>query len=743
LADAYDAWLRRLAEGRGLGDGTALVAVGGLGRREPAPYSDIDLVLIHTGPAKQVTALAESLWYPIWDSKVGLDHAVRTPNQAVAVARDDVKALLSLLAIRHVAGDAGVSAPLRERLLDLWRASAPQRVPELLEISQARWRVAGEAAFLLEPNLKDARGGLRDAQILRALAAAQLVDYPQAVREAYGTLLDIRGELHRRSRRDEDVLRQQEQPGLARTFELANADALLRRVNEAARTIGLALSIAWRRVETRRRPPRGLSPRRLLFGPLGSVVPPGRTPLAKDVVAQDGEVVLALAADPWADPVLVLRAARAAAENDLPLAPFALERLATESAPLRTPWPADALEEFVALLGAGRRAVRVLESLDQAGLLVRLVPEWDTVRFAAQHNPVHRFTVDRHLLETAAQASELVRQVSRPDLLLVGGLLHDIGKGYPGADHSETGAIIAERIANRMGLSYGDAATVTALVRHHLLLPNTATRRDLGDPMTISTVADAVGGSVELLELLHALTIADARATGPAVWSDWKAGLIADLVRRTRAVLGGGQLPTPPALDDRRRRLAEAGTLAVEMVGDEVVVAAPDSLGVLSRAAGVLALHSLDVRSASIHTHAGMAVNAFVVEPRFGTAPGAAILRNDLARSIDGSLPLAEKLSAKERAYSRGDRPDHQPPVVHWLDDAATDATVLELRTDDAIGLLYRVTAALEHCGVDIRSARVSSLGGSVVDAFYVTGADGRPVPPASRGEIERALQRI
>jgi [protein-PII] uridylyltransferase len=157
----------------------------------------------------------------------------------------------------------------------------------------------------------------------------------------------------------------------------------------------------------------------------------------------------------------------------------------------------------------------------------------------------------------------------------------------------------------------------------------------------------------------------------------------------------------------------------------------------------VLALHSLDVRSASIHTHAGMAVNAFVVEPRFGTAPGAAILRNDLARSIDGSLPLAEKLSAKERAYSRGDRPDHQPPAVHWLDDAATDATVLELRTDDAIGLLYRVTAALEHCGVDIRSARVSSLGGSVVDAFYVTAADGRPVPPASRGEIERALQRI
>jgi [protein-PII] uridylyltransferase len=742
LADAYDAWLRALPAAHRLGDGTALVAVGGLGRRESAPYSDVDLLLIHSGRADEVAKLADAFWYPIWDSKVGLDHAVRTPDQAVGVAKDDVKAMLSLLAIRHIAGDSGVSGPLRDRLFDLWRSTAPKRVPELHDICRARWRVAGEAAFLLEPNLKDARGGLRDAQILHALAAAQLVDYPHQVRAAYSVLLDVRAELHRRLHRDEDVLRQQEQPGLAREFDLGSSDALLRQVNEAARTIGLALDLAWRRVETRRRASRALSPRRWLAGSFGGV-PQNRTPLAKDVVDQDGEVVLALAADPWADPVLVLRAARAAAENDLPLAPFALERLATESGPLSQPWPVEASDEFVALLSHGRQAVPVLESLDQAGLLVRLIPEWAAVRFAAQHNPVHRWTVDRHLLETAAQASELLRQVTRPDLLLIGSLLHDIGKGYPGADHSVSGAIIAEKIANRMGLSYGDTATVTALVRHHLLLPNTATRRDLADPMTISSVADAVAGSVELLELLHALTIADALATGPTVWSDWKAGLVADLVRRVGAVLGGGQLPAATALDDRRRRLAEAGTLAVEIVGDEVVVAAPDSLGVLSRAAGVLALHSLDVRSASIHTYAGMAVNAFVVEPRFGTAPGAAILRNDLARSLEGSLPLAERLSAKERAYARSDLADRPPPAVHWLDDAATDATVLELRTADSIGLLYRVTSTLEHCGVDIRSARVSSLGGSVVDAFYVTDTDGRPVASASRKKIEAALQRV
>jgi [protein-PII] uridylyltransferase len=454
-------------------------------------------------------------------------------------------------------------------------------------------------------------------------------------------------------------------------------------------------------------------------------------------------VVLARDADPWSDPLLVLRAARAAAEQDLPLAPFAVERLATECAPIPVPWPAAAFDEFVCVLGTGSACVPVLEALDQAGILAQLIPEWDTVRFKIQHNPVHRFTVDRHLLETAAQAGALTRQVARPDLLLLGALLHDIGKGQPSGDHSVTGAVLAETIATRMGLSRPDVAMVVGLVRHHLLLPDTATRRDLEDPMTIATVAEAVGGSVELLELLQALTVADAAATGPLVWSEWKAGLIADLVHRTAALLEGAKPPSPGALDPRLRQLAEAGTLAVEVEPDRVIVAAPDSIGVLSRAAGVLALHSLDVRSATISTYARMAVNAFVVEPRFGTLPDAAIVRNDLARALDGTLPLAERLAAKEQAYSRGVPVATRPPTVQWFDDAATDATVLEIRAHDTIGLLYRITVALEQLEIDIRSARVSSLGGSVVDAFYVTTSDGAPIPAGARAAVESALVDI
>ena len=736
LAEAIDGWLRDRFDQIWNTPGVALVAVGGLGRREPAPYSDVDLVLLYTGKLGEVGALADRLWYPIWDSGVGLDHSVRTPDETIAVAKDDLKAMLGLLDLRHVAGDVAVSGPVRSRTLDLWRATAAKRVAEMGEIARARWEVAGEAAFLLEPNLKESRGGLRDAQSLQALAMAQLADVPLPVREARVNLLDIRAELQRRTARNEDVLRLQEQRGVADSLELSSGDDVLRQVSEAARRISLALDSTWRRVEAVRPAGRGLSPRRL-FGSPG----PDRVGLAKDVVSQGGEIVLSRDADPWADPLLVLRAARVAAEQNLPLSLFTLDRLATESAPVPQPWPDAARVDFLALLGQGWRAVPVIESLDQVGLLERLLPEWDAVRFKIQHNPVHRYTVDRHLLEAAAQASELTRMVTRPDLLLLGALLHDIGKGYRG-DHSVVGAPIAERIATRMGLSYGDAATVTALVRYHLLLPDTATRRDLDDPMTVKAVAEAVAGSAELLDLLHALTIADAAATGPAAWSDWKAGLISALVRRTRLVLTGGRLPDPPPLDAHRVQLAEAGSLAVEIDGDEVLVAAPDGLGVLSKTAGVLALHSLDVRAASISTHAGMAVNAFVVQSRFGQLPDPAVVRGDLAQAISGSLELAERLDAKERSYTRAGT-TRRPATVHWFDDAATDATVLELRADDAIGLLYRVTAALERVGVDIRSARVSSLGGSVVDAFYVTTRDGQPIPGGDRAQIDQVLTLI
>ncbi len=741
LSAAYDGWLLELfAANRDERPGVALVAVGGLGRREPAPYSDLDLVLLHEGKVAGLTAVADSIWYPIWDSGVSLDHSVRTPDQALAVAKDDLKALMGLLDIRHIAGDAGLTGRVRGSILDVWRATAVKRLDEMREISRARWGIAGEAAFLLEPNLKDSRGGLRDAQSLRALAAAQLVDYPVWVREAYPLLLDVRGELQRQTGGSDDVLRQQEHDGVAAALGIEAEDGkpdeprdiLLRRVNEAARSIAHELDVAWRRVASQR----AHTPRRRLFGSRPGVE---RVGLAKDVVLQNGELVLARDADPWADPGIVTRMARVAAEHDLPIAPFALERLASESAPAPIPWSDAVRTDFLAVLGAGAAAIPVLESLDQVGLLAALIPEWDTVRCRAQHNPVHRFTVDRHLLETAAAAAVDDGGVERRDLLLVAALLHDIGKGDPGGDHSVKGAVIAHRIAERMGFEDADVALIEDLTHHHLLLPNTATRRDLDDPMTIAIVRDLVGGSIELLEALHALSIADAKATGPAAWSDWKGRLVADLVRRVSDSIGGTRQAEPIPLDHERRELAEAGELAVVLRPNEVVVATADRAGALYRTAGVLALHSLDIREASICTHAGMAVNRFDVAPRFGAMPEAVLVRNDLARALRGELGLEGRLREKARTYSR--RPEGAPlrMTVHWFDDSA-DATVVEFRGEDEIGLLFRITRALERAGLDVRSARVSSVAGVVVDAFYVTDCDGKLIDPEHRLALESQL---
>jgi [protein-PII] uridylyltransferase len=744
LSDAYDGWLRSrfdaAAAAAGRTDGLALAAVGGLGRREPAPYSDLDLVLLHDGSRGEPGAVAEAIWYPIWDSGLGLDHSVRTPQQAGDVARDDVKVLQGLLDLRVVAGDEQLVASVRSAAVEQWRGSAPRRAGELRRLAEQRWTIAGEGAFLLEPDLKEARGGLRDAQLLRGLALAQLVDYPAVVRSATTLLLDVRGELHRNAARAQDVLLQQEQDGIAEAFGLAAADGgpdrdeLLRRVNHCARVVAHELDRAWRRIDT------GTERRPLLRRLFGSGSEPVREGIARDVVAQSGEVVLARDADPRADPGLVLRAARAAATHELPLAAYTLDRFAAEAAPVPEPWPAELRDDFVGLLGTGAAAVAVLESLDLSGLLAPLIPEWDAVRSRAQRNPVHRFTVDRHLLETAAAAAVHTREVARPDLLLVGALLHDIGKGYAG-DHSVVGARHAEVIATRMGFPAEDVAVIVALTRHHLLLPDTATRRDLDDPITVDIVCTAVGGSADVLELLHALSIADAAATGPGAWSDWKAGLIAELVHRAHARLGGVELPTPPQLDDEQRALAEDGRLAVLVRGDEVVVAVPDAVGALYRTAGVLALHSLDVRSATVCTYRDMAVNSFVVTARFGRMPDPALVRADLARAMQGELGLAQKLRDKERIY--GDDRRARPPTVAWFDDEATDATVLEIRAEDRIGLLCRITAALERSGLDVRSARVSSLGGSAVDAFYVTTRDARLVAPELRRDVEVELRQV
>jgi [protein-PII] uridylyltransferase len=716
-AAALDAWLASMFPSHL--SGVSLVAVGGLGRHDCAPYSDLDLVLLHNGTAG-IDRIAAALWYPIWDARLGLDHSVRTLPEALSVAHDDVKVSLGLLDARHIAGDAALSAELIAATADQWRRTAVRLLPQLREITSARWATHGELAFLLEGDLKEAAGGLRDLTILRGIGRAGVADTMRpAVRAANLRLLDTRDALHLAVGRRVDRLVAQERAAVAELLEVDDGDALLRRVAGDARTIAHALDDAWRAADRLRS---GRRRGALLAGT------PARRPVARDVVEQDGELVLARTAiGPVPDPSLSLRVAAAAATVQLPIARATCEWLASFCPPLPTPWPPAARAALVTLLGSGPGLLPTWEACDRYGLIDAWLPEWARLRSLPQHHPIHRFTLDRHLVQAAYEATAYTREVDRPDLLLIGSFLHDVGKGLPG-DHSVVGAPIAAEIATRIGLPPAEVATVAKLVRLHLLLPDVATRRDLSDPVTITTVAEAVGEPATL-DLLHALARADSHATGPAAWSDWKGRLIAELVRRVRTALDTGALPAPPEPDPE---LLNGDLPAVHLDGDVVAVAAADRRGLLGSVAACLAMHRLDVIAADACTVDGRAIVEFRTQPRYGSPADPVALAADLRRVAAGDVSVTQRLRARAMSARGG-----AAPRVVWHRGAATDAVVLELRAADSAGLLFRVASALDEAGAEVRAARISTLGGDVVDAFYLVGAWSEA---AERELVEAAL---
>jgi [protein-PII] uridylyltransferase len=384
---------------------------------------------------------------------------------------------------------------------------------------------------------------------------------------------------------------------------------------------------------------------------------------------------------------------------------------------------------LVRVLATGAAAIPALEALDQRGLLVRLVPEWAAVRNRPQRNAYHRFTVDRHLLEAASQAAALAPNVDRPDLLLVGALLHDIGKGFPG-DHTDVGVKIVAEIGRRMGFPPEDVAILVGLVRNHLLLPDAATRRDLDDPATIEAVASAVGDRVQL-ELLAAITEADSLATGPAAWGQWKAGLVADLVRRVATYLSDGEIrPAAPLVTERHRgfmrQVERLGRSVVAADAPNVTVVARDRPGLLSAVTGVFALRGLDIRSADIAVEDLFAVESFVVEPSRGRWPDFKLVADQLEAVLRGTFPLEERLAEQVRVYADGRRSVASQPVeisVQVDNAASAGSTVIDVRAEDDVGLLHRITAALFALDLDLVAARVSTLGHEVLDAFYVRDA--------------------
>jgi [protein-PII] uridylyltransferase len=756
LAQAADDWLSELLHHAADGDlhGLGLVAVGGYGRGELCPFSDLDVVLVHDR-RRDVGAIADAVWYPVWDEGVRLDHSVRRPAEVLEAAAADLRVQLGLLDGRLVAGDAEVVTPLLARALDLWRARADRWLAPLAEQVEERHRAHGDVAFLLEPDLKESHGGLRDIHVVVAAARgvpalADEVDLA-SLDKPRQVLTAVRVELQRTTGRGADRLLLQEQDQVAAALGYADADALMAAVSEAGRTVAWVADDVWRRRALwsgsragrrrwragRRRGGSGQT----AAGPSPRPVEPG-VALAggEEGTRRDETVVVAPDADVDGDPGLPLRIAAVAAETGRPIARATLDVLAARSPAPPTPWPDELRQALVRVLAAGPPAIAALESLDQRGLLVRLIPEWAAVRNRPQRNAFHRFTVDRHLLEAAAEAALLTDAVTRPDLLLVGALLHDIGKGFPG-DHTQAGVEIVSDIGPRLGFDPDDVDVLVSLVRYHLLLSELATRRDLDDPATVDAVVDAVGDRLRL-QLLAGLTEADSRATGPAAWGSWKAGLVADLVRRADSRMAGAGAPARSSLvTDRHRGFMEQvhklGRSIVTAEGPKVTVVAKDRPGLLATVAGVLALHGLDVRSADVTGEGGYAVELFDVEPSRRRWPDWQLVADEIDAALRGTLPLDERLAKQARAYAGERRPSSPHPAssdVTIVNDASATSTVIEIRAPDAVGLLYRITKTLFTLELDVTRARVSTNGYDVVDAFYVRdGASGGKISDRQR----------
>jgi len=714
------------------GSGVALVAVGGYGRGELSPGSDIDVLLLHE-PKYPIDRIAEKLWYPVWDEGLKLGHSVRTPKQALDLAADDLETATALLHCRLVSGDWALASGLADEARAQWRSGASRYLPELADRTRERHEEMGEVAFLLEPDLKNARGGLRDVHALRWAEVAEPLFGDQssaAMDRAYGVLVAARAEVHRLGGPVTNILRLDRQDEVAARLDYVDADALMADVAGAARSIAWTSDATWHRL---RRSHRG----RRLRAPKAREVSPG-------VILEDRIIRLDRRSSVHDDPLMLLRLAVAAATHHAFIERATLDRLVEEAPPLPDPWPLEARGLLADLLLTGDPAISVIEALDQMGLFVRVIPEWEPCRSRPQRNAYHTFTVDRHLCESAARAATLADHVDRPDLLVLGALFHDIGKGYPG-DHTEVGMVLVDTIARRMGFEEDEVDLLVDMVKLHLLLPDVATRRDLDDDRTIRTVAEQVR-SVDTLELLGALTEADSVATGPAAWSEWKAGLVDTLIDRVAHVLRGGDLGEVVEGDfpsAEQLEMLARGKRVIEGHGDTLTIVTEDRPGLFNRVAGVLALNGADVFSASAYSEAGMGIEVYRVGAAHGAEPAWDRILADVERAIDAKLAIDARLAERQETYGRRSAATARPlaPSITVDNDASAVATVVEVSCPDRIGVLYHITKVFHEFDLDIVSAKVQTLMHDVVDTFYLRDRHGDKIAdPELLSELERGL---
>ncbi len=754
--------------------------MGGYGRGELSPHSDIDLLFLLPERSKVTAATLRGLLYPLWDAGWQVGHAVRGPKEAIELAGSDLDTATALLSARMIAGDEALFAELVQRRARWLGKHGRAMARRIVESTSERHRRTSRAGWSLAPDLKEDRGALRDVHAVGwAAAVVGRTEVSDTIEGAASILLAAREGLHAETGRKLDQLRMHLQPAVARRLGFEGdgaADELMTAVHSAARDIEH-------------------EGRRLLDDLLSSVLGgPRRSGTTKSLGGgmrvADGMVTIDRDVPPSS--VEGLRMLAAVASTGKPpgtVAAHWLEGCFAGEPPAG--WPEAMADVFLELL-AGDHSATALEALDHAGGWRYLMPEWLAVRGRPQHDPYHRYTVDGHsfiaieeisrIVAESRLAADAIAEAGDPGMLYLATLLHDAGKGS-GEDHSVAGERIARAITARMGLPPVSMDEVATLVRHHLLLVDTATRRDLSDGAVIEMVASTVK-TARILRLLYVLTIADARATGPEGWSDWKAALVLELYRKALIAIETGELPArsdvrarareieafEPALAGRSESVLETlprsyidASTVPDMADDVklllsppgpghvkcrfepgseagrwvVTVCAVDRPGTLARTAGVLALNRISVLSAQAYaTTTGLALERFVVtspEP-----PDIERVQEDLAGAYSGRLAIDARLRRKALDYKPV---DPLQPDVRVLQDESEHSTVIEVRAPDALGLLYAITSAMADLDLDIHVAKIDTLGPRVVDVFYVRNAWAEKLDDEQASEVGRSIE--
>jgi [protein-PII] uridylyltransferase len=774
----------------GAPDGVGLVALGGYGRGELAPSSDIDLLIVHPGDAREAVAdLAARFLYPLWNAGLAVGHAVRTHDECLSIAAEHLDAATAMFDARPLAGDADLWAAVRSELLAWARADPRPFAGRLRDAARARRDRYGAVSYFLEPELKEGGGGLRDVHTLGWLGAV-LGESPgvptldgigllrgaerEAIEDAHEFLLRVRSALHLQTGRSTDRLLLDQQPQVAIDMGFTDepgliaVDGLMRSVFERARQVEHVRDAAF------------------------------------DRYLRGESVVRAL--EPSA--AGVLRAfADVAAERGV-MSATTLDLVEAADIDEEVEWNDDVREAFLDLLRAGEDGARALETLDRIGLLARYIPAWGAVRCRPQRDPYHRYSVDVQQLRAfsgmsrvldpdeeapeplAAEAVDVVRPVR--DAVLLGALLHDIGKTGVG-NHVAVGAGVAAGALDRMGVPARTRDLALFMVTEHLLLSDTATRRDLEDHDLIHDVAARIG-EPERLAALYLLAIADAQATGPLAWTPWRATLVRELVAKVERAIERGDLgvetidriaervdalkavspseshgeidrfllrmPRSYLLTLPVERIAEHVALARDPIGSvevrtqsgpgtrpgtySLTVVASDRPGLLSLVAGALSLAGLSILTAQAFTSQdGAALDVFEVEGLFEPEVGEERwreFRSTLRKVIEGRVSLDHRVADKRKLYAA---PKSEVAVRVGVDNDVSDAfTVIEISAADRIGLLFDITRTFAELHVDVHLAKVATYGQRVIDAFYVRDALGRKlVDEAEISRLERALQ--